>query len=478
MKSQACFSVIVFCHCSLRFIIALLLYIGSAQLLFAEQSLGPLIGNVTSTSVKIWAKSAQPEKIIFTVYLSDELYTQEIISTERDNSSVYAEFSGLKSGVKYNYHVRSSSLDYKGTFNTHDVIPNKATKIAFGGCYDQSTIDQEKGEIFNSILHYQPDLMLFTGDIPYSKAGELDDLRKGHELIRSNKHFRNLTSKTPVLAVWDDHDFGENNSDGNNPNKTQALRAFREHWPNPKNEDSSVEGMYTKYVINNVEVFLLDTRFYSQQSNDTPTLLGDKQEEWLCNNLKKSKSKYKAIVSGVALSSKNVDGWSGEYFKEDKNKLLNCIYDNKISGAIFISGDLHRTEVHRHKLHNNPFLLNRYIYDFSVSPLNAMSLKIAKNVDKSLYYGNDSIKSMFGLLEFSSNQMDDNTVRFQLVDAAQHELKQIVLEAEDLNLDWRNNKRLELDVFTITYSIFAIISGFIVILVVFKKVVGRTSQRL
>ena len=44
---------------------------------------------------------------------------------------------------------------------------------------------------------------------------------------RINRPFASVIRQMPTYTVWDDHDFGPNNSDGLEPGKEGSLRAFQ-----------------------------------------------------------------------------------------------------------------------------------------------------------------------------------------------------------------------------------------------------------
>ena len=105
---------------------------------------------------------------------------------------------------------------------------------------------------------------------------------------------RNLVAGRSLYATWDDHDFGRNDTNGNLPGKENSRRAFVEYHANPSYGDGK-QGIYTKFRRGNVEVFLLDTRFFaatemSPIAPDKPTLLGKQQWRWLLDGLKQSSS--------------------------------------------------------------------------------------------------------------------------------------------------------------------------------------------
>ena len=42
-----------------------------------------------------------------------------------------------------------------------------------------------------------------------------------------------LLARTHNYAIWDDHDFGPNDSDRSSAIKAITLEAFKDSWPNP-----------------------------------------------------------------------------------------------------------------------------------------------------------------------------------------------------------------------------------------------------
>jgi alkaline phosphatase D len=109
----------------------------------------------------------------------------------------------------------------------------------------------------------------------------------------------------------------------------------------------------------------LDCRYHSRRdSKESATMLGEKQFAWLCSELKNSTARYKLIFSGPQLWRKKGDSWGGEFHAAERDRLLKFIENEKITGALFISGDVHRSDIHRTQLKDG-----RYIYDFTSSAL-------------------------------------------------------------------------------------------------------------
>ena len=61
-----------------------------------------------------------------------------------------------------------------------------------------------------------------------------------------------LLASASNYAIWDDHDFGPNDSDGSYTGKELTLEAFRMFWGNPGYGVPGVEGITTTFVWGDV----------------------------------------------------------------------------------------------------------------------------------------------------------------------------------------------------------------------------------
>jgi hypothetical protein len=203
-----------------------------------------------------------------------------------------------------------------------------------------------------------------------------------------------MASRIPLLAIWDDHDYGKDNSDETYPYKNEARKAFKENFPDYSYEEND-GGIYYKFTIADVDVFVLDTRWYrspmQNEDGEDKKMLGDKQLGWLLDGLQESTSTFKIVFTSVPLndyggdtSSDRVgyDSWMG--YKIEREKILDFIKDNHIQGVLMFSGDQHYPSAHI--LNWDPPLkhisqleksikyslkdLGTAVFDFSASPLN------------------------------------------------------------------------------------------------------------
>jgi alkaline phosphatase D len=173
------------------------------------------------------------------------------------------------------------------------------------------------------------DFTLFIGDFPYTAEGKRSQVHAQNRIIRENEGFTPLTCATPTCAVWDDHDFGPNDCDGTHPNAKEALTAFKEYWANPGYGEPGNPGIYSSFVIGDVEVFLLDGRYHSRQSEDAPTMLGARQFQWLCDGLTRSTARYKLLVSGTPFARVKRDCWAGRFYVAERERLFKFIAETQ-----------------------------------------------------------------------------------------------------------------------------------------------------
>src|SRR5690606_9542139 len=136
-------------------------------------------------------------------------------------------------------------------------------------------------------------LFAHLGDLHYYDLGSdehgitggatLDNYRRAYSdvLAQPNQHL--LYRSASWLYVWDDHDYGPNDSDGTHPGKENAAQAYRERVPHYPLSDG--EGIWQAVQIGRVLVVASDTRYYRSPNTDpddgTKTMLGEAQIAWL-----------------------------------------------------------------------------------------------------------------------------------------------------------------------------------------------------
>ena len=264
--------------------------------------------------------------------------------------------------------------------------------------------------------HGQPAAALLLGDNVYIDMPEVPQTQRYCYYRRQSRpEYRRFAAHTPVYAIWDDHDFGKNDcvsalSLDDPPWKMDVLKVFTENFNNPAyGEGTEKPGCYFDFSIGDVDIFMLDCRFYRQNPKtiDRPTMLGPGQKAWLLDRLKSSKATFKIIASSVPWASGTKPGsrdtWDG--FPGEREDIFSCLEDYKIEGVVLISADRHRSDAWRIARPGGYDL-----HDFSSSKLtNAMSHPVMKG---SLFGYNE--KCSVGSLLFDTT-LDDPTVTYRIV---------------------------------------------------------------
>ena len=319
---------------------------------------GPMVGHTTDSSAIIWMYA--PKKSELEISLKEvsnpnrvSRYSFEPVS---DPAGVLAgvpctvTLNGLKPLTSYIYrvYVDGESEDvHGGTFQTAPVV-GKASKfrMAVTSCMKFG----QPQTSWKLLLNEKPNLHVTLGDTQYSDTTNPTIQWKHHLRYRAVPEFNAVLRSTPNYAMWDDHDYGPNNSDGTAAGKENSLVGWNQFWANPESGTADTPGAFFKFTWGNVEIFMVDGRYHRSPDNapddDKKRMLGDSQFNWLVDGLKNSKAKFKVIASGSTLADSKNDGWRIYTFA--RHRLFDAIGENKISGVIYMSGDVHRSRVWTH----------------------------------------------------------------------------------------------------------------------------------
>lgn len=240
------------------------------------------------------------------------------------------------------------------------------TRIAFGSC-----IQQDRSMAFwDTIAADRPQLFMAIGDNVYGDTrwqgqADLPTLRAAYARLEEREEFRRFRSKVPMLAIWDDHDFGMNDAGGSFAFKGLAETMFENFWQSPA-EVTGRPGVYQSAIYGpsgrRVQVILLDTRFFRSELSILPyqnpapplgwfvpspdpqaTLLGKKQWAWLERELAKP-ADVRLIVSSIQVLTEahGFEKWAN--FPAERARLLNLL--RQTSNAVLLSGDRHQAGVY------------------------------------------------------------------------------------------------------------------------------------
>ncbi|MFK8015844.1 MAG: alkaline phosphatase D family protein [Gammaproteobacteria bacterium] len=319
---------------------------------------GPMIGHTTTDSARIWMRSSYrlPLQVRFGTQasLANAQNSDAVTPRRSDDYATVVDLTGLQPGTRYFYEVLASGIPVSTPGLSFVTAPEgpSAFRAAFGSCMRPSDSDFTTLPIFNDLADSQPDLLLMLGDNHYGNSAETSRLNFFYRNTRRVESFANVLAGTPTWAVWDDHDFTGNNTDGSAPGKENALAAFQRFWANESYGSNGVDGIWSTFSYGDVDFFLLDDRYYrgaacTSQSSDGPddSMLGEEQLAWLIDQLTASTATFKAIVSGSQWTEEggSLDSWA--CFSTERDTILDEIMHAGIDGVVLLSGDVHRQEV-------------------------------------------------------------------------------------------------------------------------------------
>lgn len=270
------------------------------------------------------------------------------------------------------------------------VDPDPSTpiaRIAAGSC-----IKQDKPQpIWAAVTAFRPDVMLLLGDNIYGDSEDMAVLREKYGRLFRETGFAALSRTTPIVAVWDDHDYGANDAGREYPMKRESQQLFLDVFGIPKDSPMRTqEGIHRSIVVGppgrRVQFIGLDTRYHRSPLTAVPkadrvhgdgpyrptqdpdaTVLGDAQWQWLAATLREP-AEIRILLSSIQVASAehHWEGWG--LFPAERARLFRVIRDSHAAGVVVVSGDRHSAEISRIPAEDDA--LSYALYDLTASSLN------------------------------------------------------------------------------------------------------------
>ena len=257
---------------------------------------------------------------------------------------------GLSPNKRYHFTITvngKSDPAWVGSFKT---APAKGKPAAFRLALTSCMKIGQPQASWYLLLAQQPDIHLTVGDTHYADTTDPTVQWKHHVTYRRQKEFATVLRNVPTYAIWDDHDYGPNNSDGTAKGKERSLAGWKQVWANPTLGAPDIPGAFFKFSHGDVDFFVVDSRYHRSPDkvpdDDEKRMLGDAQFAWLLDGLRNSEARFKVIVSGSTLHHSKVDGW--RIYTFSRHRLFDALKKHRISGVMYMSGDIHNSLVWEH----------------------------------------------------------------------------------------------------------------------------------
>ena len=265
--------------------------------------------------------------------------------------------------------------------NAQKPMPNEQqviTRVAFGSCAFQSVPQP----IFRQIADTRPDIYLSLGDAIYAdydlKARTTFNvtpvtLQREWDVLGNSEDWQYLVNRTPMMATWDNHDYGHHSAGEKFPLKNQSKLIFLNFFGEPEDsERRNRPGIYDAKVFGppgkRTQIVLLDTRTFKTEqilaerpegvtgslgkfapnASQAATVLGADQWDWLYRQLDQPAEVRLIVSSGqVVANEKGMDEW-GSYPLE-RRRLFDALKTVGQGKVLILSGNVHFSEISKVK---------------------------------------------------------------------------------------------------------------------------------
>lgn len=410
---------------------------------------GPMVGYTEMREALLWVQTNGPAKVQFRYQAEAEgspVYsTVSVVTRKEEAFTARIACDLVKPGLTYVYQLLLNdevvTFDYPLTFKTPPLWQFRTDppemKIALGSCvFINDSIYDRPGrpyggeyDIFTSIYEKRPDLMLWLGDNNYLRDG---DFYTTTGIVHRYTHSRNVPQMQPLLAsssnyaIWDDHDYGPNDSDRSFRMKNTTLAAFQLFWGNPSYGLGN-GGITSMFEWGDADFFMLDNRYFrtpNDRHDVEGTLLGEEQLEWFLDALAFSKARFKFVmIGGQVVNSAELFENHANLAPEERRRILNYIVDHEIKNVVFLTGDRHHSEL---SLYEKDGIK---IYDFTVSPLTSGSHDASDEPNIHRVEGSHVGIRNFGMMEITGERLD-RKLRLSMYNAEGEEIWEYEIEAE------------------------------------------------
>ncbi len=269
-------------------------------------------------------------------------------------SKVY--FSGLQENRDYSLLLEDTDGNLVAERFYRTLTMNQRNlRFAIASCMDDENHDPD---IWIDMVEKDPDVIFFVGDSVYAdrlrgseerRSADPDQLwlrfcqaRQTLEIFQSKKLI-------PIIAVWDDHDFGRNDTGKTYPYVEESQKNFLSFFAQEESHCSVLArgpGVGSAFQYGNQLFLLLDGRSFRETGHSPKRYAhwGEEQEKWALDLIDQHQG-FVWIMTGTQIFPSMI-------FKESVSKHhannLNGFIDelrNRGTRAGFVSGDVHFSEI-------------------------------------------------------------------------------------------------------------------------------------
>ena len=345
---------------------------------------GPWSGAVTPSNAVVKAKLAREGALAkllvspFPDFRSPLYFGTARADGNVNNRVVSFRAQGLQPDTPYYYVLEVNgrrALDRVGRFRTFPAGPASFT-FAYASCAQTASASP----VFSTILQNQPLFYMCVGDFHYLniRTNNRSMFRQAYDLVLSSPTQAELYRNVSFVYIWDDHDFGGDNSNRRASSHEAARKTYEEyvpHYPLAAGRLGDVP-IYQAFTVGRARFILTDLRSERSPSHlpdsAVKSMMGAPQLAWFKHELLAARGRYPLIfwVSSVPwlgeagvnyypLPNTNVTGvlasteaafkpgffpWGEDHwsvYAAERRAIADFIKANQIKGVCILHGDAH-----------------------------------------------------------------------------------------------------------------------------------------
>lgn len=276
---------------------------------------------------------------------------------------------GLEPGKSYYLGVESKNGQIANRVGRFRTPSSAAHSFSFAGASCSRTGSNEL--VFDAIRARaeagEVDFFVHMGDMHYENIAVNDEkvFHQAFDTVFSSPRQNALWRNLPMLYMWDDHDYGPNDSDRDSPARQAAIAAYRRRVPSPPLHLSGDEDApYFSYIRGRVRFVFTDVRSERAEKGEFPStdpnqvVMADTQRDWFFDELLAAQAADQVVIwvntkPWVGTVINGEDHWGG--YDAARQEIADFIDANDLNRRIAIfSGDMHALAYDDGSSINNP----------------------------------------------------------------------------------------------------------------------------
>jgi hypothetical protein len=323
------------------------------------------IGLVTPTSVTATARLTGPGETRLVVSPTADFAVQALsapLQQDPAHGFCRATIEGLSADAAYHLRVAVDgvidSSKPAGRFRTAKAGAHSFS-FAFASCassdQDFTNHQASNGLVFDRIRDRAEagaiDFFVHLGDLHYDDpiSNNVSLFHRSYDRVFAAPRQNAAWRSTPMLYMWDDHDYGANDGSMQHMGRPAAVASFRARVPVALANPDPSAGVYYSFVRGRVRFILTDIRSERrptwEEDDAAKVAMSAAQKAWFQAEIEAAKAAGQVVCWGntkpwVAAPTPHADHWGG--YATARAELAGIIEAAGMSNSVcIISGDMH-----------------------------------------------------------------------------------------------------------------------------------------